>query len=100
MLEDMIGRATSLDAGSVTRGYVLVDTLPSIVQVNDNAPSLILILSFSTVIASTKALSNWWVVVFEDTPTFTSNVWEVTLEIGIHLPATGSVERGYGWSDP
>ena len=36
-------------------------------------------------------------VTWGDAPMFTSNVWSVTLEIGIHLPATGSVARGYEW---
>ena len=58
MLEDIIGRATCLDAGSVARGYVLVDWLLSIEQVNDNAPSLILTLSFSTVTPSVRAETN------------------------------------------
>ena len=58
VLEDMIGRATCLDAGSVARGYVLVDWLLSIEQVNDNAPSLILTLSFSTVTPSVRAEAN------------------------------------------
>ena len=57
-LEDTIGRATSLDAGSVARGYVLVEVLPSIVQVNDNALSKILTLSFSTVIPLGRAELN------------------------------------------
>ncbi|BCV01320.1 MAG: hypothetical protein CM15mV41_1310 [Caudoviricetes sp.] len=90
----MIGRATSFDAGSVLRGYVLLDVLPSIAHVKVNALSLILILFFSIVIALARAETKVCVVVLEDTPTLTVKVSVVAFATFNHLPAIGSVERG------